>query len=323
MPKVSVVVCTYNRRDDLRHCLDHLMKQTYKDFEILVVDGGSTDGTIQLIQNYSVKLIRQHEKGIVHAYNLGWKNARGEIVAYIDDDAIADENWLLNVVSTFEKSNKIGGVTGPVIIPEACRSHRDLIAFLEKRRNFLGSSIAIGIYKAVILEGKHHEINRILESGAFSLGSSMAYSASLQKEVPVDYLSGSNMSFRRELLELTGGFDKYYSGVRAECSEPDLHFKIRKLGNTLLFNAKAVVWHFPGPISSRAHSHAQSSARNFVYFYLKHFRPLTINKILKFSLNLLYQNAYWFYNFSLTGNLEYLRGIRGIFDGFIHFWQRS
>lgn len=90
-PRVSVIVPTYNRANELRRCLDSLVTQTFKDFEVLICDDGSTDKTSKVIEDYTVLLDIRYEYdhnfgGPARARNRGVKLARGEYVAFLDSD---------------------------------------------------------------------------------------------------------------------------------------------------------------------------------------------------------------------------------------------
>ena len=115
-PTISIVIATYNRKSDLKDCLDSLMKQTYRSFEVIVVDDGSTDGTNDRVIHYPVKYIKTKHGGVVKAENIGVRNARGEIIAFIDDDCIASEDWLENLVKSYGRG--IGAVGGRILYPD-------------------------------------------------------------------------------------------------------------------------------------------------------------------------------------------------------------
>jgi glycosyltransferase involved in cell wall biosynthesis len=87
-PLVSIVVCTYNRAEMLKETMDAIFEQKYRPVEILVVDDGSTDSTKELIASYGdrVRYYRQENKGVATARNTGCKLARGEYIAFQDDD---------------------------------------------------------------------------------------------------------------------------------------------------------------------------------------------------------------------------------------------
>jgi O-antigen biosynthesis protein len=108
-PKVSVVVASYNGGRTLEACLNSLSKLNYPDYEIILVDDGSTDGTHQIAARFpNVRNLRQENLGLSAARNAGIKAATGEIVAFTDSDCRADEDWLYYLVGDMVR----GGFTG-------------------------------------------------------------------------------------------------------------------------------------------------------------------------------------------------------------------
>ncbi|HDD44817.1 MAG TPA: glycosyltransferase [Candidatus Desulfofervidus auxilii] len=88
MPKVSVIIPTYNRANFLKEAIESVLNQTYKDYELIIVDDGSTDETQKIIAQYKNKLkyivIPHH--GVSKARNVGIKRAKGEFIAFLDSD---------------------------------------------------------------------------------------------------------------------------------------------------------------------------------------------------------------------------------------------
>ena len=115
-PRISVVVCTYNGARTLRDCLDGLARLDYPDYEVIVVDDGSTDATAAIASGYDCALIRTPNSGLANARNTGLAAATGDIVAYIDDDAYPDPHWLTYLAATFMSTSHVG-VGGPNIAP--------------------------------------------------------------------------------------------------------------------------------------------------------------------------------------------------------------
>jgi len=115
LPLVSIVIPTLNRQAHLKKCLFSLFKMNYHNLEIIVVDNGCNDGTEKMISlNFpAVKFIKEQRKGVVFARNTGIKHAKGDIIAFTDDDCIVDSNWVSELISGFS-SPKIGAVGGPV-----------------------------------------------------------------------------------------------------------------------------------------------------------------------------------------------------------------
>ena len=114
LPRISVIVCSYNGASTLADCLDGLLGLEYPDYEVIVVDDGSTDATPAISGKYGFRLITTENLGLSNARNVGMRAATGEIVAYLDDDARADPHWLTYLAATF-LGTEHAGVGGPNI----------------------------------------------------------------------------------------------------------------------------------------------------------------------------------------------------------------
>ncbi|MBD2531094.1 glycosyltransferase [Nostoc flagelliforme FACHB-838] len=116
-PKVSVVVCAYNAERTMDSCLASLKEVNYPNYEVIVVNDGSRDRTLEITQRYDyVRLINQENKGLSVARNVGMAAATGEIVAYTDSDCMVDPDWLTYLVAKFLSSD-VGAVGGPNLSP--------------------------------------------------------------------------------------------------------------------------------------------------------------------------------------------------------------
>ena len=119
VPKVSVVVCSYNGAATLRGCLEALQRVDYPDFEVILVDDGSKDSTQSIVAEFPlVKNILQPNRGLSVARNVGMQAATGEIIAYTDSDCMPDSDWLYFLVSTLLHSS-YAAVGGPNLNPPA------------------------------------------------------------------------------------------------------------------------------------------------------------------------------------------------------------
>ncbi|BCX48824.1 hypothetical protein HAHE_27320 [Haloferula helveola] len=117
-PKVTVVVATYNGARTLDACLESLGKLHYPDYEVLVVDDGSSDPIEQIASKYPVRYHRvEPNGGLSNARNTGMKLAEGSVVAYIDDDAFADPDWLFFMVQSLIEQGA-SAVGGPNLSPK-------------------------------------------------------------------------------------------------------------------------------------------------------------------------------------------------------------
>jgi O-antigen biosynthesis protein len=118
-PKVSVIVCSYNGGKTLDRCLASLRQVEYPDYEVILVDDGSTDNTREIAAKHPwVRAIHQENKGLSAARNIGAEAATGEIIAYTDSDCMADPEWLYFLVGTL-LGGEYAGVGGPNISPPA------------------------------------------------------------------------------------------------------------------------------------------------------------------------------------------------------------
>jgi glycosyltransferase involved in cell wall biosynthesis len=118
-PFVSVIVCSYNGAKTLAACLGSLGKLNYPDYEIILVDDGSTDNTAAIAEQFPhVRYIHQTNHGLSYARNVGARAAKGDVLAYTDSDCMADADWLYYLVGTLLSEN-FAGVGGPNVSPPA------------------------------------------------------------------------------------------------------------------------------------------------------------------------------------------------------------
>jgi glycosyltransferase involved in cell wall biosynthesis len=116
-PMVSVVICAYNAERTMRPCLESLRKLDYPNFEVVIVDDGSRDRTAEIAQDFpEFRLIRQPNKGLSVARNVGMQAAAGEIIAYTDSDCVVDPHWLTLMVRGMQE-NSFDGCGGPNYAP--------------------------------------------------------------------------------------------------------------------------------------------------------------------------------------------------------------
>ena len=115
-PRVCVVVCSYNAERTMEPCLASLERLNYPDYEVIVVNDGSTDHTLEIAQRFNYcRIISQPNKGLSVARNVGAEAATGEIVAYTDSDCVADPDWLTYLVAKMETAQLVacGGPNFP------------------------------------------------------------------------------------------------------------------------------------------------------------------------------------------------------------------
>ena len=117
LPFISVVVCSYNGNATINDCLKGLLELNYPNYEVIVVNDGSKDGLIETVSRYPVRLINTTNRGLSMARNTGMLEAKGEIVAYIDDDAYPDKDWLRYLAYAYHTTTH-AAIGGPNIAPD-------------------------------------------------------------------------------------------------------------------------------------------------------------------------------------------------------------
>lgn len=119
MPKVSVIIPTYNRSALMKETIASVLRQTLNDLEIIVVDDGSTDNTravVKRIKDDRVKYFYKDNGGAASARNLGLSKARGDYVAFLDSDDLWPENYLEVMLSYLENNNEFGAGYSPITV---------------------------------------------------------------------------------------------------------------------------------------------------------------------------------------------------------------
>ncbi|MBI2414156.1 MAG: glycosyltransferase [Deltaproteobacteria bacterium] len=254
-PKVSVVINTYNRAKSLENTLRSLSCLTYGDLEVIVVNGPSTDSTAKLLESFGdrIKAGVCPEANLSMSRNIGICMAAGEIVAFIDDDAIPEPEWLSEIVDGYD-SAEIGGVGGLVY-------------------DHTGYSLQYG-YATCDRLG-----NAIFDHGEPAL----LYNFPLSKRFP--YLQGTNCSFRRDLLLQIGGFDEEYEFY---LDETDVCLRIVDRGYLIKQLNKARVHHKFAPSHIRNEHRVTANLypvmKNKIYFSIKNTREcedISLNAVIR------------------------------------------
>ncbi|MGB0774591.1 MAG: glycosyltransferase [Akkermansiaceae bacterium] len=171
-PMFSVIVCTYNGGHRMDACLRALERLDYPAYEVIVVDDGSTDDTVSVVEKYrDVRLIHSEHGGLSAARNLGARNAEGDIFAYTDDDCEVDAGWLRWLAWEFHRGSW-DGCCGPNLPP------------LPEHREDVDEAVvaaAPGAPSHVMLDDRHAE-----------------------------HMPGCNLAVRREAFEVIKGFGEVY-----------------------------------------------------------------------------------------------------------------
>ena len=242
---VTVVIPTYKRADLLSHVLSALEQQKYKNFNVLVVVKPSGDGTEDLVASFdaslNIKYVKQTSGYFVDALNLGIESATGEIVAFLDDDAIPCQDWLQNLVQTYNLPN-VGGVAGEVI--PAFLNEEKAIVFRENSSEVIPSTepflnkVARKLWSCPI-DGLEDYLVYVSKAGMVNYSFQAADKA--HHQITKSLLGmGANMSVLSKALK---GFKFPNSWILGLSNEQFLAWHVWKKGYVVLFNPEAKVYH--------------------------------------------------------------------------------
>jgi GT2 family glycosyltransferase len=224
-PLVTVVVATRDRPRSLARCLRALAAVTYAPFEVVVVDNApSTRETLAVVQqrfglDARVRYARELRPGVSCARNRGLDEARGELVAFTDDDVVVDPGWLDGVVRGFDRSPSVACVTG--LVPSA------RLDTAEQRYFDRRVSWALGCTP------RHYDRHGDLEASPLH-----PYTAG-------QFGTGANCAFRTSVLRRLGGFDEALGPGTPTAAGEDLDLFVRTIlaGHAIAYEPAAIGWH--------------------------------------------------------------------------------
>lgn len=240
-PLASVIVVCWNSAKVLGRCIEQLFAQDYPNYEVIVVDDGSQDETAEIAQRAAtggrLKLVRSAVNGgCPHARNLGLREARGEVIAFVDADGYAARDWLSAVVAAFGAEETIGGVASTVFFDA----------------------------NPMVLNGAGGTVNR--QGWAADMCMNESYE---RAQIPAEalYPMGCGMAFRRAAIERVGQFDdrmlNYYDDV-------DYGIRLWRAGYRVVVAPDAWVDHGFGQAGGESARKALLCERHRMRVVLKH-----------------------------------------------------
>lgn len=205
---LSVIVVVKNGEKTITQCLDSLFVQDQPggQYEVIVVDGGSKDRTLSLIEKYPVKLIKDDGGSISHGRNLGVQASRGEFVAFTDSDCVVQGDWLRSLIKELQSRDDIIALGGPNLINDSDFPLSKVIGYMQE--TFLGSG-----------------------------GSPQSYA--IKEPRYVYSLPNCNVMYKKRVFN-EETFDDGLN-IGEDC---DLNYRLRKRGYSFLYFPNAVVWHY-------------------------------------------------------------------------------
>ena len=206
--KISIVIPTKNNADILEKCLKAIRDQDFEEeVEIIIVDGHSDDGTVDIAKKYGCKILYESIGTISGARNLGVENSSGDYLVFTDADCVPAKDWLKNIIKEFRDG--IASVGGPNITP--------------------GDDTEFAKCVGDVLE-------LLSAPGA-------RYTFNAEKVVEIYHNPTCNSAYRREVFQEVGGFNPKL----VACDDEELDYRIRKKGYRILFTPHAVVYHYRRP----------------------------------------------------------------------------
>ncbi len=222
-PMVTVAVCTRDRAADLDPCLESLLGLDYPSLDIVVVDNApATDATERLVRDRypAVRYSLEPRPGLDWARNRAVLEARGEIVAFADDDVVADPGWVRALAAIFVENPDVMAVTGLVAPLELETEAQEIF------ENYNGFGKGFEYQWARVRPGRPGEAAR-LHGGTGKFG------------------TGANMAYRRRVFDEIGLFDPALDvgTVTNGGGDLEMFFRVIKEGHTLVYEPRAVVRH--------------------------------------------------------------------------------
>lgn len=216
LPRMSVVICTRERPDDLRRCLAALVRQTAGPIEVIVVDNAPrSDGTRRVAEEAGVRYVVETRPGLNCARNCGFQAARAEIVAYTDDDAVPLPVWAETLLRVFEDPD-VAAVAGPMLPLELETEAQQLF------ERYLGGEAG----------RRDRDVPRVYPPG-FPPAAAGKVGA------------GANMAFRRSVLEAAGPFDEAFDAgtLTRSGGDTEMFGRLLSAGYQLVYEPQARVLH--------------------------------------------------------------------------------
>lgn len=242
-PPVSVVVVNYNGKEFLKQCLLTLSKTNYPNYQIVVVDNASTDGSLTEIRNSfgsdpRIKVVENSENvGHAEGCNIGAKNTEGKYLVFLDSDTeFKAENWLWELVKFMENDDSVGLAQAKLVLAED--------------KNCLD-------YVCVDVDA--------LGTWAANYGSK---AENLKESFEILAASAGCCIIRREIFDQAGGFDPNYFIYD---DDTDLSLRVRLLGHRILYVPSAVVIHRGGILRGVSGMMLYHSSKNRMRTVLKNY----------------------------------------------------
>lgn len=208
----SIILLSYNSKDDLKECIPSLIKQTYTNYEIILVDNASSDNSPEFIRNNypDIMLIETGSNmGYPAGNNIGFDHASGEYIVVLNPDTVTDSNWLAELIKPLEENPDIALTTSKILIYD----EPDKINTCANTVHYTGLDFCRGFNEPL---------------------------SSFSRPEEVGAISGCSFAIRREIFKELGGFDPEFF---LYLDDVDLSWRARLAGYKIQFIPTSIVYH--------------------------------------------------------------------------------
>jgi len=202
---ISVIIPVYNAEKSIESCINAFFNQSYEgEYELIVVDDGSTDKTFEIIKKYArdypkiIRVLHQKHNGPAAARNLGAKYAKGNIILFTDADCVPHKDWISEMIKPFKDKEIVG------------------------------------------VQGRYKSIQKSLIARFVQLEIEDRYDK-MRKYKYIDFVGSYSAGYRKDIFLKIGGFDEHFKIPSGEDSE--LSFRLHKMKYRMVFNPNAIVYH--------------------------------------------------------------------------------
>ena len=281
-PKVSIIVLNWNGWKDTIECLKSLNKITYSNYEIIIVDNGSTDESVKCLEKLKkIKLILNKENlGFAEGNNVAirrvLKENKSDFILLLNNDTVVEKNFLTKLVKTAQKEKKIG-IVGPKI-------------YYHDKRN--------------VIQSAGSKINLYL--GKFPRVKS-------EKNTAVDFVIGACLLIKTEVIRKIGLLDKRYFLL---FEDTDWCFRAQKAGYLVLYVPNSTIWHKTSQ-SVKKISEVYYYTRNLFWFEFKHANYFQLACFLLNYFVFIFPKYFFGYLFVKRDFNLWKNYTRGVIDGIL------
>jgi GT2 family glycosyltransferase len=269
-PQVSVIILNYNGKAFIAKCLSSVLKSDYSNFEVILVDNGSTDGSIEMTKELfsgdrRLKVIENSRNlGFAEGNNVGARHARGEYIVFLNVDTEVDQGWLRELVKVMASDSKIGAAQCKLLLAQ------------DKSR----------------LESAGHYIDYVgIESVESTIVLGEVDRGQYDRVRDIFYARGAAMAIKKYVFFKAGMFDPAYF---IDHEEIDLCWRIRLSGYRVVFVPRSIVYHYGSAIAGKREDNPFilfNLRKNHIMSLLKNYELRNVLKYLPIYVTFLAAHA--------------------------------